>query len=262
MPASWKRPQSACRGLHHLAGVQRILCAWWGNFLPLLHPVNCFSHLPVRSLNFFFKKQYKKCSAPRAAKSPQERRFILVNIRKPAALVRRGRGASPPRGRPETVLLVGTPDRDSADAIFILLLPAKAVWPWAGHSPSLRFSVFINQELWTRSFPSLTAYNSVSLIEKLTLISALFFADCDHLLAGCPGSSLWHAGISGSGTQAWLRCVGSRSPTRDPSSAPAVGGGVSVTGPAGTSPNTELTDSLSRLCPATLQHQTLDTRAE
>ena len=37
------------------------------------------------------------------------------------------RRASPPRGHLETVPLVGTPDTDSADAVFILLLPLKAV---------------------------------------------------------------------------------------------------------------------------------------
>lgn len=50
-PASWRGLKSAWRGLLSLAdGQVKIVCAQWGVFLPLLRPVNCFSHLPVRRL--------------------------------------------------------------------------------------------------------------------------------------------------------------------------------------------------------------------
>ena len=94
MPTSWKRPKSACRGLCHLAGVQRILCARRGNILPLLCPVNRFSHLPVRSLKKFFLSSNTRSAQHH--EQPKALRRGALSLRPSGSHQRSSRGAAEP----------------------------------------------------------------------------------------------------------------------------------------------------------------------
>lgn len=136
MPASWKRLQSACRGLRHLAGAEDPVCLV-GKLSATSAPSKMFQSLASKKLKNFLSSNTRSAQHHDEPK-PSGEALILENVWKPSALVRRGR-TSPSTWMPGDSVwrdATGTPQTR-----FSFCSCQQGQWPWAEYWPSLRFSV-------------------------------------------------------------------------------------------------------------------------